>query len=130
MANKHKGEVDLVLGGKAYTLRPTFEALVEFEDKAGVTAYEVMRDLSTGKPAGFKVIAAALWSGIRGGWNGHDRAPSFVEIGEAIRKEGIASILPQFGEYLANSLSSESDLKRAAEATPPGKEAGQKEATG
>lgn len=122
MANKWKGEVDLILAGKPYTLRPTFEALVEFEDKAGMTAYEVMSVMSKGTPVGFKVIAAALWSGIRAGWRDHGRPPTFIEVGEAIRADGIAAVLPAFGQYLANALSSEADLKRAAEEPAPGKE--------
>jgi hypothetical protein len=124
MANKHKGEVDLTMGGVEYTLRPTFESLVEFEDKAGVTAYEVMGELAHGKPAGFKVIAAAVWSGIRAGWKDNGkRPPTFIEVGEAIRRDGLATVLPAFGQYLTNALSSEADLKAAANAGDAGKAA-------
>jgi hypothetical protein len=113
VANKHRGEVEIILGGKSYTMRPTFEALVEFEDKAGTTAYEVMSALASRQAVGFKVMAAAVWSGIRAGWNEPGRAPSFIEVGEAIRKDGIAAVLPAFGQYLSNALTSESDMRRS-----------------
>jgi len=122
MANKHKGEVDLILCGIHYTLRPTFEALVEFEDKAQTTAYDVMHDMSKGRAAGFRVIAAAIWAGIKGGWSdGSRRPPAFVEVGEAIRCDGLASVLPVFGQFLSNALSSEADLKTAADEDAAGK---------
>jgi hypothetical protein len=49
MANKFRGEVDITIGGNQYTLRPTFEALVEFEDRCGMTAYAAMGKMVNGE---------------------------------------------------------------------------------
>lgn len=35
MANRHRGEVAVTLAGRSYTMRPTFTALAEIEDRTG-----------------------------------------------------------------------------------------------
>lgn len=36
MANPHRGEVSVMLGGVAVTLRPSFEAIIEIEESVGL----------------------------------------------------------------------------------------------
>lgn len=116
MANKYRGESEITLGGKTYTLRPTFEALVEFEDKAGCSAFEALRDMMTKQSAPVKRLAAAFWSGIKAAWPvDSGRPPNFQEIGTAIQRDGITKVVPFYLTYLTNALSSDEDLKRMRE---------------
>lgn len=123
MANSKRGEIDITLGGREYTLRPTFEAMVEFEDKAGRSAYDIMQDLANQRVPPFKVIAAGLHAGIKAGF-GHGRPPSFNEVGEMVRKDGIPAVLGGFTQFLMNALTTEEDRAAAAagkaqETSPP-----------
>lgn len=113
MANKYRGELEITLNGKQFTLRPTFEALVEFEDKAGMTAFEAMKAMMERQAAPIKAVAAAFWSGIKAGWPvDAGRAPTFAEIGGMIQKDGLTNAIPVYLNYLTNALASDSDLKR------------------
>lgn len=116
MANKFRGEVDIILGGNQYVLRPTFEALVEFEDRSGKTAYEAMRDMVEGRGFSAKVVCAAFYAGMRAGWPpvSHMRMPSYGEVGALIQAEGLMNpaVMAAFGAFLTRALSSDADLKR------------------
>ena len=89
MGNKWKGTFEVVIGGEEYTLRPTFDALCEFEEVAGMPAMKARQDLLEGN-YGAKVIPAAIWAGMRGEHliNGQ-KCPSFRVLGEMLRKVGI-----------------------------------------
>lgn len=115
--NKHRGEMELKLGGKTYVLRPSFAAIVEFEDKSGMTAFEAMKMAGERCAVPMKAITAAFWAGIRGGWEDKKRPPSFEEIGEAVQADGLASLIPQYVEFLGNALSSDAQLAEASKAT-------------
>lgn len=116
MANKYRGEIEITLDGESFTLRPSFEALVEFEEKAGQTAYEVLQGLQQSQRMSAKTIAAVIWAGIRGHARPGDRTPSFSEIGTRCQKHGLARILPSVIEFLGNALSSDEDLAAAQKA--------------
>ena len=89
MSNKWKGTFDITIGDETYTLRPTFDALCEFEEVAGMPAMKARQDLLEGN-YGAKVIPAAIWAGMRGEHliNGQ-KCPSFRVLGETLRKAGI-----------------------------------------
>lgn len=114
MANKYRGECEVTLAGKTYTLRPTFEALVEFEDKAGMTAYEAMEALTKHQRAPAKAIAAAIYVGIKAVEG--KTAPAYGEVGSLCQRTGIVKLVPVFMEFLGNALSSEDDLRQRADA--------------
>lgn len=116
MANKHRGEIEITLNNKSFTLRPTFEALVEFEDKSGLTAFEAMRIMMDKQAAPAKAIAAAFCSGIKAAWPvDAGRPPSFSEVGAMIQAEGITNVIPMYLNYLTNALASDRDVKRMRE---------------
>lgn len=89
MGNKWKGTFEIKIGNETYTLRPTFDALCEFEEAAGMPAMKARQDLLEGN-YGAKVIPAAIWAGMRGESliNGQ-KCPSFRILGEMLRKAGI-----------------------------------------
>ncbi len=40
-ANEHRGEIDMVLGGKTYVLRPSFQAIAAFERATGLSLIQL-----------------------------------------------------------------------------------------
>jgi hypothetical protein len=85
MANKYRNEVEVTLNGESYTLRPTFNCIVEIEAAVGcslmqflprfvagqMTASQAFAILSAGiKGAGDKVAADSLQENMaEGGFN-------------------------------------------------------------
>jgi len=115
--NKYTGTFDIKLGGKEYTLRPTFEALVEFEDRAGIAVNEAFKDMLAGKMS-FKTVACAIWAGMLGEalYNGKDRAEvPYVKIGETIRKDGLQSHVISAQHFFSMALIPEEDQKKLSE---------------
>lgn len=113
MANKARGECEVVLCGTTYTMRPTFDALVKFEDRAGQSAYEAMRCLTESNSAPVKHVAAAFHAGIEAVLGA--KAPSYGAIGKMIMETGLVRTLPAYAEFLTNSMSSSEDLAARAE---------------
>jgi hypothetical protein len=56
MANPARGEVGLMVGGKAYTLRPTFDALCELEDLVGKPLHTLMAGIQEGRLSGLRAV--------------------------------------------------------------------------
>ncbi len=122
MANKFRGEVIVTLGGTEYLMRPTFEAMVEFEDRAGATAYEMLGAAVNKNHFPIKHVAAAFHAGIKAAWPVEGkRCPSFAEIGQMIRSDGLHKSIAQYTDFLQNSLSSDADLELAKEREAKGK---------
>lgn len=122
MANKYKGEVKLMLGGKELTLRPTFGALAEIEDRSGKYITELFHELDRGKVS-IKALAFVISIGAAAADS--DTAPSVAEAGELIRKDGLLSILKQRGadgnspvaKFLLYAIAG--DDKEATKQNPP-----------
>lgn len=116
MANKQRGEITVTIKGKEWTLVPTFNAMVEFEDKTNAGAYEILQKYITTKaPPSFKVSAAALWSGIRGGMEDMTEAPSYQKCGELIQSYGSVKFADIVIKYLMNAVASDEDLEQSIE---------------
>ena len=100
MANPHRGEVEITLAGKTYTMRPTFEALCEIEDRTGVGLAVQLRRFAEGT-FGVRDVAAILSAGIRAS---DKAAPGIDEIGQIIVEEGIAPFAEAIGVFLAGTV--------------------------
>lgn len=113
MANKHRGEVTITIAGQTFTLRPTFDALVEFEDRAGSTAFEALRDIMLHQRAPAKAIAAAFHAGIKAGWNPVDGTPpTYADIGRMIQTAGIKSVVQDYSTFLTMAISSDDEIEQ------------------
>lgn len=62
MANRHRGEVDVELGGKIRQLRFTFHALALVEEKLGLTSIEEVFPRLQAKS--LRVVITLLWAGL------------------------------------------------------------------
>lgn len=60
MANQEKGEVGVVVGGKQYTLRPTFDALCNLEDVAGKPMHQIQEEIGQGRLSGLRSVVFSL----------------------------------------------------------------------
>lgn len=58
MANGQRGEVAVTVGGKSYTLRPTFDALCELEEVSGKPIDDILKGMNEGRVSG---VRAVVW---------------------------------------------------------------------
>lgn len=56
MANPERGEVGVMVGGKPYTLRPTFDALCELEELVGKSVDDVLQSIQQGRLSGLRAV--------------------------------------------------------------------------
>jgi len=121
MANVAAGEIEVTLDGKTYIMRPSFAAIVAFEDRAHMSVFEAMKALGERQSAPFKAVAAAYHAGITAAWKSHARPPTFDEIGAAIYRDGLANHIPNYMEFLGNAVTGEKALRQAKDAVAEGK---------
>ena len=116
--SKWKGTFELDLDGKTYQLRPSFDALCEFEEVAGVPAHLARQQLLEGN-FGAKVIPAAIWAGIKGEHlvNGQS-CPSFRVVGETVRKKGMFGFNLEALKFLTYGLSADDIIERIESEEP------------
>lgn len=107
MAENAKQEIELTLGGRAYSVRPTFEIITSIEAAVDASARELgMRSLAASQPAerrgGFKEIsltemAVALFWMLKGQKGAPD---SVAEIGKILMEDGYQHLWLPVGEFL------------------------------
>lgn len=110
MANAMRGETDIMLAGREYTLRPTFNALCELENKTGSGLFELAKRFDEGRFT-LHDIASVIWSGIRAG--GCAEPPAFETVGEWIAVQGMASVIKPVTHYLYLALGGSHDAVSA-----------------
>jgi len=103
------GTINVNIGDEGYTLRPSFDALMEFEDLTGVSVIQAHEDFTNGKFS-LKIAAAAIWAGIRG-HNIYTQNPkldsaefSFRVLGEKIRRYGFDKVQLEVIKFLAYAV--------------------------
>lgn len=95
MANKQRGEVSLPYEGKDYTMVMDFNALCDFEDKAGKPVGDVLEALQTGKIVA-RDMRALIWAGLK---QRHpdmtlELAGQILSSNPAILDEGLVTAFP------------------------------------
>lgn len=125
MGNKYKGTFEVTIDGKEYTLRPSFDALCEFEDMVGISAHVARQQLIDGDFKA-KLIPAAVWAGMQGEhlMTGQ-KIPSYRVLGEIMRKEGIFKYQVEAVKLLTYALSADEIIERI-EAGKPAEEDAEK----
>ena len=95
MANKSRGEVELKIAGQEFTIRPTFGALCELEDRTGLSVLQIVASMEGGKVR-LKTLAQILWAGMYG----YDEKTTMTinDVGELIMKEGLVRVVEQVDE--------------------------------
>lgn len=92
MANKVRGEIQIELCGKSYTLKPEFEGMLEAEDKIGKPLPFVFVEWGKRNPS-LREIAAVIYGGLL--WDKDLRGMnlSFEEIGKMVVKNGCKPLM-------------------------------------
>jgi len=106
MANQQRGETTIVLGEESYTLRPSFEAMCEIEDHLNCSMLELVTKFQQGDLR-FKATAMIIWAGIHGSQEDGFKPktpPTLEDVGNSIRKHGLATLLSEGVDTGTNSL--------------------------
>lgn len=107
MSNKHRGEVTLKLAKTKLTLRPTFEAVVEVEERTGMS---MLRFLQKAVIADVRTRDAAILIHQTAKAADPD-APSYVEIGALLVKNGLnAAVFDSISDLLSLAIGGETAL--------------------
>jgi len=116
MSNKWRGTFDIEIGEETYTLRPSFDAMVEFEDKTGVCANVAYKQIEE-NALSFKVVVGAIWAGMMGQHlaKGGDK-PSYRVIGQKIRNAGMIRAAEHASKFLMYALIPEETIREIEEA--------------
>lgn len=103
-ANPEQGEVELRLwtaeGGRAFILRPTFEAMVEIERQTGLGLLALARK-TTAFELGFGEATAIVTAGLKAAGEG----ASYGKVGEMVFKTGLTEVIPAITAFLSAALS-------------------------
>ena len=113
MANKHRGEVELKLGGESYVLRPEFGVVAEIEDKLGTSILTVGKKLEA-----TNFTASELLSFIEAFLkaSGHEVDPE--AIAEGITESGVLNVTaPLIGFITAYAFGGTQEKKAAGGAS-------------
>jgi hypothetical protein len=114
MANKQRGEVEIKLAGETLKLTPSFEGIVECEERAGVGLSGLLSRISDSK-AGLRDIVPLVYGGLLGSGVLAEKKWSYADVGRLCSKEGCRSLLGQVTEFLVNCYSGQTE---EAEADP------------
>lgn len=101
MTNPHRGEVEIVLAGKSYTMRPTFQALAEIEHLAGA-GMVALANRFIAKQYGVRDAAAIIFPAIKA--TGETGA-SYERVGELVVQTGLTNIAPALLQFVVNAIS-------------------------
>ncbi len=108
-----RGNFILKLGEQSLTMRPTLEAMADFEDESGTEVTTVLQNISTRLP-GIRVVLAAVTTGVRATFpeGQKHKAPSREEIGDMIQAAGLNDVIPQIISYLTEAVASDKQLEK------------------
>lgn len=121
-ANKSAGELDVVINEKPYLLRPSYAAVLDFEDRANTTVFEAMRAVGERQSASLKSVATVFHACIKAGWTPRDgKTPTFDEIVAAVYKDGLSAHMQAYLTILSNMLTGERAMGAAMKEVEQGK---------
>ncbi len=114
MANAARGEIALKLGGKSYTLRPSFGAICEIEDALGASIFELGRRLERAEITARELLkltqACLLHSG---------HAVKEDELGASILEHGALEAIAGLAKFCqAYAFGGQEEKKAGAPSTP------------
>jgi hypothetical protein len=114
MANKFRSSFEIKLNGADYTLRPSFEAIMEFTDKTGLDIFEALQECQKGFKV--KVIVASIWAGIVGESRlQKENPPTFERIGRECQSQGFENCVIFCTEFLSRAVASDDRVKKIDE---------------
>ncbi len=101
--NKQRGDVAVTLDGRECVLRPTFDALVEIEERLGIGLVPLAKRFVAGE-FGIREVSVILAAGLRGAGQ---KVPE--DLGNKIVKAGVLSFTQALVQLLTNALQGDSE---------------------
>lgn len=121
--NKWTGEKEIEIDGRAFLMRPSFEAIVEIESIVDGSMVEVFERFGKGKPT-TKDVAAIYYACAKAGRKSHaEPVVSFQEWGSIVLRRGLMNVAADAFNLVAYVLSgdeSEGTEEKKGEATSQG----------
>jgi hypothetical protein len=98
MANEYKAEVDIIIKGKNYVMRPTFNALCEIEKSLGKSIITLLIKFDE-RGIMLKELLFIIRAGLKAA---QQKIPKDLE--QSLYTQGYATILPIICQFLKNGL--------------------------
>lgn len=109
MANAVVGEINISLGGREFTLRPSFFGLAEIEARSDCGLLEIAQEIAQGKIK-LKHVVAMVYGGIVGATaRGQKPEITYEECGELIVKENYLKIVPALVTWFGKAIQGDPD---------------------
>lgn len=122
LPNSVRNTFEIDLNGVEYTLRPSFEAIVQFNSISGVDVFDALQDITNKGKLSIKIIASCIWAGIKGEYEFQGEGincPSFKKIGEECQRHGFSKCAEHAIKFLSYSVASDEEIKKYQEAGEP-----------
>ena len=108
MANAQRGEASITVGGKEYTLRPTFDSLCELENLINRPFADILNSVTEGRLSGLRSVAWCLLHDRHG-----DEIISLKDASSWIEEAGGADVVLE-AVYRCFSLNMDSAIEQSA----------------
>lgn len=95
-ANKHRGEVEVTLDGKAMVMHPTFQAMAEIESRTNAAVLDLVQRAVNLKLK-HSELAHIITAGLRAG---SEPGAKFEAVGEMIMGEGYQPAVSAASQFL------------------------------
>lgn len=99
MANKHRGEMKISLGGQDYNTRLNFDSIARIEGTTGQSVIRLAQSIGD-TSIGLQQLSIVLHAAIKGG--GNDVTEK--DVNKIIWEAGIVAAMGAAGEVLSNAL--------------------------
>lgn len=102
MSNPLLGELEIELGDEKFTLRPTFEGLMQIEQRSGSSIAQLSKKIMVGI-TGIQDATAIVYGGVYGYCDGKPKF-TYEEIGNKVMAHGYCNILGPICQFIGAAL--------------------------
>jgi hypothetical protein len=105
MPNPLRGELELKLGDETFKLVPSLRGLIEVEERAGCTLFEIADRITKSKSTTTKQAIAVVYGGVIGGLDPKvDEIPDFEEFAEKVLAAGLVQVMPAVLTFVGSTF--------------------------
>lgn len=98
MVKQDLGELEVLILGDKYVLRPSFEGLWDMEERAGSLSSMVNKFLRG--DAGLREITAIVYGGVIGSSENHKPSMTFEQMGKRVMLNGIGKLIQPCARFI------------------------------
>jgi len=104
MSNPLIGELEIEILDQKFTLRPTFEGLIEAETRSGSSIAQLANKIML-SIAGIRDYTAIIYGGVYGYNDNKVPSITFNELGNMIMKHGFPNLAHACGQFMGAAIS-------------------------